>query len=66
MRFTSPFFPPALLALSLLTACQSTQVPLNSEIPVPQAFDQAQAALGSAENRPMVAAMERSRVEQPD
>ena len=49
MRFTPPLFTPALLALSLLTACQSTHVPLNSEIPVPQAFDQAQAARGSAE-----------------
>ena len=49
MRFTLPLFTPALLALSLLTACQSTQVPLNSEIPVPQAFDQAQAARGSTE-----------------
>ena len=49
MRFTPPLFAPALLALSLLTACQITQVPLNSEISVPQAFDQAQAARGSAE-----------------
>ena len=48
MRFTPPLFTPALLAI-LLTACQSTQVPLNSEILVPQAFDQAQAARGSAE-----------------
>ncbi|MDO4228039.1 efflux transporter outer membrane subunit [Neisseria sp.] len=38
----------ALLSL-LLAACAGTDVPLNSQIPVPPAFDQAQAAQGSAD-----------------
>lgn len=48
MRLKKPLFPPALLAL-LLAACQNTDIPLGSEIAVPQAFDQAQAARGSTD-----------------
>lgn len=49
MRLTFPLSVPALLALSLLAACKSTDIPLNSSIDVPQQFDQAQAAKGSAD-----------------
>ena len=37
------------LAVCILTACQSTQIPLKSEINLPEAYDQNRAAQGSAE-----------------
>lgn len=41
--------PAGLAAVLMLAACQSTTVPLNSQIQVPQQFSQAEAARGSAE-----------------
>ena len=37
------------LAVCILTACQSTQIPLKSEINLPEGYGQNQAARGSAE-----------------
>ena len=37
------------LAVCILTACQSTQIPLKSEITLPEAYGQNRAAQGSAE-----------------
>ena len=37
------------LAVCVLTACQSTQIPLKSEIDLPEGYGQNQAARGSAE-----------------
>ncbi len=48
MRLTFPLSTAVPLAL-LLAACAGTDVPLNSEVQLPQSFDQAQAAQGSAD-----------------
>ena len=42
-------FAASLLALAFLTACQTTTISTASTVKIPQAFDQAQAARGSAE-----------------